>query len=367
MLCEIMKNSFALPGKFNRDNFFKFFINHNMINERKSQIEQTKELKENRGLNTEIRFTFVRHSQKTSGQIFTEGAQGLSVLSISKTGIQRAKTYGIDQLTGRKITKAYATEADRTRETLASAFQAAEIDSKILQKSETTRAFFTLPALSASEEFMKQYDAIMLPKRQQYIDKHYLVKKFNELTPDKQEAAAEYAEEPAIEWYLSFGNKRPDKKTPSPREQAAFVAFKINRLIHLPDYMPNGKSVDLISSGHKTSTEAFLKYCIERKIDGKIVVGFDKLEEIGGSLKILDSWDLQIKNDDNGKKHATIILRRENGETREYGLNISTLNELAKEYIKVNNLKPKKIDSLEQPYEKSKSITQGYRSKPWNY
>ena len=194
---------------------------------------------------------------------------------------------------------------------------------------------------------MKQYDAIMLPKRQQYIDEHYPGRQFKELTPDEQEAAAEYAEEPALEWYLSFGNNKPDEETPSPREQAASVAFKINRLVHLPDFMPSDKSVDLISSGHKTSTEAFLKYVIEQKTDEETKVGFDKLEEIGGSLKILDSWDLHMQNDENGKKSVTIILRRENGETQEYALNISMLNELAKEYFESNNIKPKKIDSIQ--------------------
>jgi len=318
-----------------------------MINERRPQIEQPEEQKKERGHNIEIRFTFIRHSQKATGQVFAEGIQGLSTSSISETGKQRAETYGKSQLAGRKITKAYATAIDRTRETLTSAFQAAEVNPKILQRSETTQAFFSLPALAASKKFMQRYDAIMLPKRQQYIDEHYPGKKFNELTPDEQEMAAEYAEEPALGWYLYFGDKRPDEETPSPREQAASVAFKINRLVHLPDYMPGGKSIDLVSSGHKTSTEAFLKYVIERERDGENVVGFDNLEEIGGSLKILDSWDLWIQNDNQGKKHVTIILRRENGEIQKYRLNIPALTELAKEHIEANNIEPKKVDSLQ--------------------
>lgn len=318
-----------------------------MINERAPQIEPSGELKEKRGHNTEIHFTFVRHSQKSSGQIFSEGTEGISISGISETGKQRAEAYGNVQLSGRTINKAYATEVDRTRETLAYAFEGAQINPQILQTSDTARAFFSLPATSLSKKFMGQYEKIMLPRRQQYIDEHYPGKEFGELTPDEQEAAAEYAEEPAVEWYLSFDNERPDEETPSPREQAASVAFKINRLVHLPDYMPADKSVDLVSSGHKTSTEAFLKYCIERKIDGETLVGFDKLEEIGGSLKILDSWDLQIQNDDRGEKRITIVLRRENGETQEYGLNVSALQELAKKYIEANNLKPKKIDSLQ--------------------
>lgn len=318
-----------------------------MTNEQEQRFEQTNELSEKIGRNTRVRFTFVRHSQKASGQVFAEGNQTISTSNISEAGKQRAKKYGEDQLSNRKINKAYATEVDRTRETLTSAFQAAGINPKILQESETTQAFFSLPASSMSKKFIGQYDAIMLPKKQQYIDEHYPGKQFKELTPDEQEAAAEYAEEAALEWYLSFGDKRPDEETPSPREQAASVAFKINRLVQLPDYIPSGKSVDLVSSGHKTSTEAFLKYVIERERDGETTVGFNNLEEIGGSLKILDSWDLQIQNDEQGEKRVTLILRRENGETQECRLNISILNQLAKEYIETNNIKPNKIDSFQ--------------------
>ena len=317
-----------------------------MTNERTEQFEQFNESKEKRGQGTKIKFTFIRHSQKASGEIFAKDAQGLSTSGISETGKQRAEVYGKNQLADRKNNKAYSTKVDRTRETLVFAFQAAEINPKILQEGNDT-SLFSLPALSASKEFNKKYDAIMLPRRQQYINEHYPGKQFNELTPDEQEAAAEYAEEPALEWYLSFGNKKPDEETGSPREQAASVAFKINRLVHLPDYMPSDKSVDLVSSGHKTSTEAFLKYVVEQKRDGETIIGFNDLEEIGGSLKILDSWDLRVQNNKKGEKNVTIILRRENGKTQEFGLNISVLNELAKEYIETNNMQPKKIDSIQ--------------------
>lgn len=317
-----------------------------MLNEQTPRPQEADGLREKLGHKTEIRFTFVRHSQKASGQVFAEGTQGLSASGISESGKQRAAAYGESQLISRSINKAYATEIDRTRETLASAFEAANINPRILQNSDTTQAFFSMPAKVSSEKFRQQYDAIMVPQRQQYIDEHYSGRQFDELTPDEQEAAAEYAEEPAIEWYLAFGDKRPDKETLSPREQAAAVAFKINRLVNLPDYMPNNRSVDLVSAGHKTSTEAFLKYVLERQKDGAALVGFDKLKEIGGSLKILDSWDLQVRDDEKGEKHVKIVLRRENGETQEFGLNVPALTELATEYWRANNLQPNKIDSL---------------------
>jgi hypothetical protein len=103
-----------------------------MIDKMSSHIEQGHELKEGRGNNTEVCFTFIRHSQKTSGRIYTEDGLELSESDVSEGGKLRAAKYGKDVLSGRKIGKAYATNLDRTRRTLESAFEAAGINPIIL-------------------------------------------------------------------------------------------------------------------------------------------------------------------------------------------------------------------------------------------
>ncbi len=300
-----------------------------------------------RGHATEARFTFLRHSQKASARVFDQ-AGGISLASISEQGLERAKTFGESQFVDRDVTKAYATKVNRTIETLQAAFAAAKINPDILQASNETDKFFSLPAQTGSKEFNEDYEAHMAPHRDAYMAEHFPGKKFDDLNPDEQEEVAEHAEEWAMEWYLAFDRERPDEGTPSPREHAARVAFKINRLVNLPDYMPEGKVVDLVSGGHKTSTEAFLKYCIQRQEGDTVIIGFDKLSEIGGSLKILDSWDLDIKNNEGGEKQITITLRRENGETQVYGVNLPALRELATEYLAAQQREPNTIDSLNQ-------------------
>lgn len=86
-----------------------------------------------RGRNTEVRMTFVRHSQKASGRIFAQDLGGISTSSISGAGKVRARAFGEAELSGRQPNKAYATKVDRTRETLAAAFQGAGLEAKILQ------------------------------------------------------------------------------------------------------------------------------------------------------------------------------------------------------------------------------------------
>ncbi len=297
-----------------------------------------------RGHNTAVHFTFLRHSQKANANVFNQDG-GISAAAISTGGQERAKQLGKKRFAGRDIDKSYGTKVTRTRETLAAAFGAAGVDPVFLEKSDATEAYFALPAQAGSKAYNKRYDDIMEPHRQTYITEHFPGKKFAELPPDEQEIVAEYAEEPAMEWYLAHNSERPDAETPSPREDAARVAYKINHLVNVVDYMPGGKEVDLVSSGHKTSTEAFLKYVIERQVGDKTIVGFNTLSDIGGSLKILDGWDLDVKNNERGEKTATIILRRENGDTQAFGLNLKKLHELAAEYMAANKLPTKKIDT----------------------
>ncbi len=317
------------------------------MSERKPGLDFSRSPEEKIGRDTEARFTFLRHSQKSSGRVFSADAGGISSANISEAGESRAFDFGAKNLTGRNIDKSYATTSDRTRQTLEKAFAGAEVSPQILKQKGKFNAFFALPAMPGSADFNKKYDDISEPIRQKYISEHFGNINFDDLTPDQQEEVAEYAEEPALEWYLTFDDQRPDKDTPSPRECAAAVAFKINRFINMPNFMESGAKVDLVSAGHKTSTEAFLKYVIEREINNKKIVGFDSLTEIGGSLKILDSWDLKVFNDVQGEKIVKLILRRENGQQQECDINLELVYQLSQEYIQANGREALKIDGRE--------------------
>ena len=331
-----------LPRKYSE-------LAYNFMNERDfgAIFDHSHKPEEKIGRNTGVKFSFLRHSQKSSGRVFSVDASGMSAANISEAGKSRAFDFGKENLSGRDINKSYVTTSDRTKQTLESAFEGAGIEPQILKQKGEFKAFFALPALIGSIDFNKKYDAISEPIRRQYILENFGNINFDDLTPDQQEEVAEYAEEPALDWYLSFGDQRPDKDTPSPRESAAAVAFKVNRLVNLPDYMESGARVDLVSAGHKTSTEAFLKYVIERETENGKIVGCDYLAEIGGSLKILDSWDLKVDNDVEGKKLVKLTLRRENGVQQEFGVSLESVRHLAQEYIQVNDLKALKIDGSE--------------------
>ena len=301
------------------------------------------------GHNTEVKFTFVRHSQKQSAHVHSNNL-GLSSSSISEGGIERAKAWGEDNLTGRDVERGYATSAQRTSETLKAAFEGAGLDTIILQNSDTTNAFFELPVSTDSVEMNAEYERRLEVERQNIMLERFPNQKFDELNPDNQEIVAEDAEEPVADWYINYLNtdRREDPNTFTTREHARGIAFKINRLINLPDFMPDGNSVDLVSVGHKTSTEAFLKFAIVQNLsDGQQKTGFDHLGEIGGSMRILDGWDLIVRNDKDGNKTVSFQIHRGNGEIQNFDLNLKVINQLAKEYIEAANISAKRIDNTE--------------------
>ncbi|OGF33344.1 hypothetical protein A2478_01425 [Candidatus Falkowbacteria bacterium RIFOXYC2_FULL_36_12] len=300
--------------------------------------------KQERGKNTKVTFTFVRHSQKKSGNVF-DGA-GVSLSNLSIGGIDRAGQYGKKNLTDRKVNRAYATEIDRTEETLRHALESAGIDIKVLQKKQGASAFFELPIPEVDEadadpEINKKYVELMDKRKKEYINEHFPNANFKQLSSDEQEEIMEYAEEESVDWLV---NEAKDKSgVLISRFDATGVAFKVNRLLNLPDYMPGGRVIDLVSSGHKTSTEAFLKYALIQD-NGKH--GLDSLEEIGGSLKILDSWDLVVENDMSGHKKVSFVLKRENGSEQKFDLDLEEIKKLAGEYMEAKNIKAKKIDAI---------------------
>lgn len=277
-----------------------------------------------RGQNVVIRFSFIRHSQKMTGHVANESGTGISRANLSEGGRQRARRWGDRQLRERVFNKVYATASDRTKETLEEALQGADIDTPILQKSVDTRSFFALPELAeGSEAFFTDYIRLTHEERDHILGAEFAGSKLEDLTPDQQEYIMERAEEPAITWYLSFGDQRPDPETPSPVERAQAVAWKLHRLVKLSEKIRSESRVDLLSSGHKTSTEAFLQEVLKRS-------GHDSLAELGGSLKILDGWDFIIRTNEYGNKRIDLILRREGGENVTFEIQEALIEELAR-------------------------------------
>jgi len=225
--------------------------------------------------------------------------------------------------------------------------------------------FYTQP-YQGSDYFFAKYKRIVDVKRDEIMREMFPDKNFNELGPDQQERVMCLAEEPAIEWYLQHQNKHPEdtedaknwynenrksviQKTITPRESAALAAYQLNRLLNSPQFMKNKTKKNYFSVGNQIASEPFLVYAALGKYPGvehgnkteddPNFNAVQKLREIGGSLKILEGWCLQIKTNDDGKLIVKLKFR-----DKEFDLDLNKVRELAEIGRKLHELKDKKID-----------------------
>lgn len=151
------------------------------------------------------------------------------------------------------------------------------------------------------------------------IVKRIYSKKFRQLEKEGSDAAAE--------WYLSFGTEKPDSETTSPHEIAESFAYVLTKYLRMADKLYTGSNIDLINGTHQGLPEALLKEILIREKDDQKIIGFDKLEDIGGALKFTEGMEFLIKVDEQGNKSLKLNFR---GQT--YDLEMDKLNELAKSY-----------------------------------
>lgn len=310
----------------------KFTIGSNHENNTDGKNIEHKEKKT--GANTRILLTFGRHAQKQESATFSTDGSQISQSLISEYGKEQAQQFGSER-ENIFYTKGYHTESARTEETLDNVVAGLQQDD--IQKG----TYFSFPAIDLSTETIDVYKNIMHVAKSEYMHKHFPDKSWDELSLDQQEKAMEEIEEPALQNYLNNDQNRPDPETLSPYEVASLMAYKVNRLINVVQYMPEDKEVNLLSIGHKTSTEAFLKYVLVMEDEnGNEVTGFKNLSEIGGSLETMEMWDLDISTDAQGDRFVHIVLR-----DQVYAVDVSAVQALAENGRNLLGLEQQKIDN----------------------
>lgn len=185
--------------------------------------------------------------------------------------------------------------------------------------------------------------------RQKMIEmtKNNLPPNYEELKSQDKKEVFEKAEDKVLDWYLRFGNQRPDKETLSPREVAANIAVLIDKYVKLADRISSGGEVDIWNLSHKGTLEPFLREVLIRKVKNKmggeeIIKGFKNLEEIGGGMRPIETFVITIKTDESGDKIVSLLLRGQN-----YELDMEKLKEL------VNLYEKSVLDKIQSYFERS--------------
>jgi len=277
--------------------------------EKPKTTEQFKN-RERFGRNVEVKAIFMRHGPRAEMRDTTEKTL------ISEAGKKKIREIGKALETGRHGIKGYTSQVERAVETANLVLEEQEKNSakvfKLRKKSE-------LGLLPSSENFSRRF---------MEITNENLPWNFEELEEGEKQETFDKAEDKALDWWLKMRDRRPDEKTPSPQEVAADIAKLVNRYIRMADRLYSGSEIDLLNTSHKGTLEPFLKEVLIRKIQDekgkeKIVRGFESIEEIGGGMRPAESWELDIKTDENGNKKVKLSLRGQ-----EYDIDMERLKEL---------------------------------------
>lgn len=264
------------------------------------------------GANVIIHNFWQRHSQKQSAQVFNAEKTGISNFGISEAGVERAKVLGGTISASIHGAKGYRSNALRTQETFDAMMEGYSESNPEVPVRETVRFKEELVAAGDNKQFLdlfdSQWDANKKKLMQIGVEQgKYPDVAFSELSPDQQEEISEEAEEPVMREWVDDPTSALAQAYP-PRDQAVKFAKLFNRRHErMAQKLPSGSEVDLFHVTHKSVTEPFLASgVLVRKSDG---VRITKLADIGGSLKILDNWESEIKTNSEGKSEKVVKIR----------------------------------------------------------
>lgn len=285
------------------------------------------------GANIKIHNHWIRHTQKLSGEVFNTAVTGLSNSAISESGAERAKQHGLTMTPAKDGMKGYVSESNRTNQTLDAVIEGYLqdpdkdlSDNKLEATIRSMRGKEELNAYGPSD-FINLYNDKWTENKKRILETRGLkLEDFGSLSPDEQEEIAEDAEEPVIREWLDDPNGEMAQLHPPRHAAAKFASLFNRRHDRLASYLKTNSEIDIAHGTHKTVTEPFLASgVLIRNSDNERIT---KIDQLGGSLRILDNWESETTTDMNGNPSTKVLIRGE-----EYHLDPKVLEELSIEGV----------------------------------
>ncbi len=129
------------------------------------------------------------------------------------------------------------------------------------------------------------------------------------------------------QWYRD-GCEKYDAETVTSEEVASRFAHVLNNYIKMSGKLKEGSSVDLVNGTHEAFPETLLhEVMIRRNKEGKKVRGFDKIEDIGGTLGYAEGMEFKIHRNNEGVVDVGLEFRG-----KKYDVDMERLGELVGKY-----------------------------------
>ncbi|MCI0618752.1 histidine phosphatase family protein [bacterium] len=241
-----------------------------------STPKNTIESKERFGRNVEVHILFTRHGEKNeSGNLTPKGREQAHIAG--------------ESMEKKDAIKGDVAPIQRVIDTVDSIVRAAPHDKKMNIRTRTELGY------QASPDFVRQFRSI--------------------------EAQGG---DTAPQWFLDFGEERPDQSTLSPHEVAEQLASLVEHYAELAKRLYSGSKIDWVLGTQQALPEALLKEVLLRTEDDTKISGFQNLAEIGGALRFAEMIDFEIKTDNDGG-----VLLKINFRGKKYDVDVDKLHQLA--------------------------------------
>lgn len=265
-----------------------------------SETEQNIEIKKF-GLNVSIHAFFERHGEKG---VSTE----TSHTELSDRGRRESLERG-HKFKG-EVIKTYSSDTDRAEETGHLVSEGSLADKKLTHR------------IKDDLGFHEDEEGIFF-KEAMRIKKECLGDDFEQQSDAEKNRRKRLSSQGQIDYFLTFGDKRPDPKTNSPVETAANFAYVVDRYLRMVNKLKSGSEIELVNISHDFPISCFLSEVLVREKEDKKIRGFKKIEEIGGPIDFNEGFELIIQTDGSGNKLIKIVLRNQ-----EYEIDTERLKEL---------------------------------------
>lgn len=254
------------------------------------------------GENVTIHAVFSRHGEKLLDPKNPETA-------LTPEGEEKSRIAGKNRPKVAAI-KSYTSDTARTKKTAEFMVEESPTETKMDQRLRDDIAFH----YDEKGDFVKEA---------MRIKKEILGPDYKNLAPEEINQRLQQASNKQVDYYLSFGDQRPDPDTYSPVETASGIARMVDRYMKMSARLKSGSEVDLINATHDFNLASFLKEVIIREIDGKKVRGFESIKEIGGATEFNEAFEIIVKRQDSAERTVKLLFRG-----NEYDIDEDRLNEL---------------------------------------
>jgi hypothetical protein len=262
------------------------------------RMEPTFDKEKEKGRNVTIHAVFVRHGEK-------DPSPNTAETSLTLEGQLDSLAFG-EKREQQKMIKSFSSRTDRTEDTGEGIVSGSPTENKGIMRNRRELEFVYDPDGLFYKEAMQIKAEIMGSKEE-----------FEKLPHEEQRNKWKEIENKQADYYLSFGDKRPDPGTYSPVETAAKIASLIDHYRKMPDKINSGSELDLINATHDFNLVSFLSQVMVLEKDGGKKTGFNSVEEIGGATEFTEAFEIIINRDGEGKESIKFLFRGKEWEISE--------------------------------------------------